>query len=66
MTIYFAMAEGEKNVGLSFGFAKKKAKVRLVNSVIGEKQDAGSGDEVDFIKVIDGKQVKRYILSLKL
>ena len=57
---FFAMAEDGKNVGLSFAFAKKKTKIQLVKSVIGEKQDTGSGDEADFIKVIEGKQVKRY------
>jgi len=49
----------DKSVGLSFAFAKKKTKIQLANSVIGEKQDTGSGDEADYIKVIEGKEVKR-------
>ncbi|KAK2187174.1 hypothetical protein NP493_173g04014 [Ridgeia piscesae] len=48
----------DKSVGLSFAFAKKKTKIQLANSVIGEKQDTGSGDEADYIKVIEGKEVK--------
>ena len=47
-------------------FAKKKTKIQLVKSVIGEKHDTGSGDEADFIKVIEGKQVKRYFVRKNL